>query len=276
MLRFGGFYTISCQTSSYINMKILLLGLNLFFILNAFGQVNPKNHDVKGYIRKDGTYIKTHKRTNPNYTNRDNYTTKPNVNPFTGQSGYIKPDNNYIDIGDLGKVEPIDYFYPTYEKTAQELLREAEMLSEETKKSYSVWKEVEEREKTNSLIRELERKKKIEETRRKLKARGVPNIDEMIIDEYTPSLDNVISYEFDFNYDYNTFEKKSIIYHNKYSLNDRLYIEQLLNINGLFNGKVDGIFTSSTIDAIKKLQGLLNVSVDGKLGSKTLTALERY
>ncbi len=260
-------------------MKTLLSVLFLFLIFSAFGQVNPNYHDVKKYTRKDGTRVQSHKRTNPNHTNRDNYTTKPNVNPFTGKVGYVKPDKNHIDIGELGKVEPIDYSYPTYqsnELTAQELLREGEILIKETERNYAIWKEIEEKEKINSFLREIEENKKIEETRKKLKARGTPNVDNIIIDEYTPSLDNVISYEFDFSYDSNTFEEKCIKYHNKYSFNDRLYIEELLNTNGLFSGKVDGVFTSSTIDAIKKLQRLLNVSVDGKLGSKTLTALERY
>ncbi|CAA0233749.1 hypothetical protein V2605_04855 [Tenacibaculum maritimum] len=74
-------------------MKFWILLLSLFFSLTIFGQVNPNYHKVKGYYRKDGTYVKPHYRTNRNNTNRDNYTTKPNVNPHTGKRGYIEPDN---------------------------------------------------------------------------------------------------------------------------------------------------------------------------------------
>ena len=74
-------------------MKIWILLLSLFFSLTIFAQVNPNYHKVKGYYRKDGTYVKPHYRTNRNNTNRDNYTTKPNVNPHTGKRGYIEPDN---------------------------------------------------------------------------------------------------------------------------------------------------------------------------------------
>ncbi|MBW8244712.1 tetratricopeptide repeat protein [Muricauda oceani] len=71
-------------------LSLLLLG----FGLNA--QVNPKYHKVKAYTRSDGTYVPSHYRTNRNSTNRDNYTTKPNINPHTGSRGYIEPDNNYL------------------------------------------------------------------------------------------------------------------------------------------------------------------------------------
>lgn len=74
-------------------MKKFLTFLFLILSLTIFGQVNPNYHKVKGYTRKDGTYVKPHYRTNRNNTNRDNYSTKPNVNPHTGKRGYINPDN---------------------------------------------------------------------------------------------------------------------------------------------------------------------------------------
>lgn len=59
-------------------------------------QVNPNYHYVQGHYRVDGVYVKGHYKTNSNETNRDNYTTKPNINPWTGQLGYVEPDIYYI------------------------------------------------------------------------------------------------------------------------------------------------------------------------------------
>lgn len=43
--------------------------------------------DVRGYFRKDGTYIGPHKRTAPDGTFADNWTTEGNVNPYAGKPG---------------------------------------------------------------------------------------------------------------------------------------------------------------------------------------------
>ena len=48
---------------------------------------NPNSHSVSGYTRNNGTYVAPHQQTNPNTTQRDNYGTRGNVNPYTGQVG---------------------------------------------------------------------------------------------------------------------------------------------------------------------------------------------
>ncbi len=82
-------------------MKLFRLLLLLAVCLTAFinevkSQVNPSSTYVSGYKRADGTYVNGYYKTTPNTTNRDNYTTKPNVNPYTGTSGYIQPDNKAV------------------------------------------------------------------------------------------------------------------------------------------------------------------------------------
>lgn len=42
---------------------------------------------VSGYIKKDGTYVQGHYRSKPNGNFYDNYSTKPNYNPYTGETG---------------------------------------------------------------------------------------------------------------------------------------------------------------------------------------------
>lgn len=42
---------------------------------------------VKGYIKRDGTSVKTHYRSRPDGTRANNWSTKGNYNPFTGKRG---------------------------------------------------------------------------------------------------------------------------------------------------------------------------------------------
>lgn len=46
---------------------------------------------VKGYYRSNGTYVQPHYRSSPNSTVLDNYSTKGNINPYTGKEGTINP-----------------------------------------------------------------------------------------------------------------------------------------------------------------------------------------
>lgn len=50
---------------------------------------NANSDDVRvgSYTKSDGTYVGSHMRTAPNQTESDNYSTSPNVNPYTGKVG---------------------------------------------------------------------------------------------------------------------------------------------------------------------------------------------
>lgn len=78
-------------------MKKIIIFWTIFSLstLSGLSQVNPNYHYVKGHVRSDGVYVRGHYKTNSNQTNRDNYSTKPNFNPWTGESGYIEPDSYY-------------------------------------------------------------------------------------------------------------------------------------------------------------------------------------
>jgi hypothetical protein len=45
------------------------------------------DHYVHGYTKKNGTVVQGYHATNPNGTKDDNYSTKGNVNPYTGKKG---------------------------------------------------------------------------------------------------------------------------------------------------------------------------------------------
>lgn len=79
-----------------ILFKWLLSVLLCFVYVNmAFTQTNPRHVHVSGYTRSNGTYVQPYFRTAPNSTNRDNFSTKGNVNPYTGKPGWIEPDSKY-------------------------------------------------------------------------------------------------------------------------------------------------------------------------------------
>ena len=61
---------------------VLLVGL-----LVAMLPAHAADHAVRGHVKKDGTYVAPSRATNPNRTQRDNYSSKPNVNPYTGKQG---------------------------------------------------------------------------------------------------------------------------------------------------------------------------------------------
>jgi hypothetical protein len=48
-------------------------------------------HYVNGYFRLDGTYVHGHYRTNPDNSFYNNWSTKGNVNPYTGKVGTKEP-----------------------------------------------------------------------------------------------------------------------------------------------------------------------------------------
>ena len=46
---------------------------------------------VHGYHRKDGTYVAPHYRSDPDSSRFNNYSTRGNVNPYTGREGTVDP-----------------------------------------------------------------------------------------------------------------------------------------------------------------------------------------
>lgn len=51
-----------------------------------------ESHSTSGYTKSNGTYVAPSHATNPNGTKSDNWSTKGNVNPYTGKEG-TKPQN---------------------------------------------------------------------------------------------------------------------------------------------------------------------------------------
>ncbi|MBW8458647.1 MAG: hypothetical protein K0M58_09425 [Thiobacillus sp.] len=64
-------------------MKIILI-LALAAVVSAPAVADQY---VKGHTRSDGTYVAPHYRSSPNSVQYDNYSTKGNSNPYTGERG---------------------------------------------------------------------------------------------------------------------------------------------------------------------------------------------
>ena len=75
-------------------MKKLMLAAGL---LIATVSASPALADeyVNGYYRNNGTYVQPYYRSSPNGNPYDNYSTRGNINPYTGVSGTQTPYSNY-------------------------------------------------------------------------------------------------------------------------------------------------------------------------------------
>jgi hypothetical protein len=59
----------------------------------TFGQLTEaRTVRTKGYVRKNGTYVAPHYRTNPDHSKANNWSTRGNVNPYTGKKGTVDPN----------------------------------------------------------------------------------------------------------------------------------------------------------------------------------------
>ena len=72
-------------------MKKTIIVTLLSFLFIA--SVQAYDVKVSGHSNSNGTYTQEHYRTSPNNTQSDNWGTKGNSNPYTGQSG-SKNDNS--------------------------------------------------------------------------------------------------------------------------------------------------------------------------------------
>lgn len=80
---------------------------------------------VPGYLRSDGVWVDGHFRSSPNSTTIDNYSTRGNVNPYTGEKGYVDPYKAQTDPYRSRTTKPrtnsYDYEYkqPSYDYGTQ-------------------------------------------------------------------------------------------------------------------------------------------------------------
>ena len=65
---------------------------------------------VRGYSRRNGTYVNGYQRTNRNSSVYDNYSYRGNTNSYTGNSGY-NSYNNSSSSNNIGRIRRTLYDY---------------------------------------------------------------------------------------------------------------------------------------------------------------------
>lgn len=65
-------------------MKTLVFALFAILVSNAS---LAATHSVKGYTKKNGTYVASHRKTTADHSKANNWSTKGNTNPYTGKKG---------------------------------------------------------------------------------------------------------------------------------------------------------------------------------------------
>lgn len=75
-------------------MKKIITFLFVFVLLaTALATSAEAAARVRGYIKKSGTYVAPHYKSNRDSSKFNNWSTKGNSNPFTGKKGYVNPYN---------------------------------------------------------------------------------------------------------------------------------------------------------------------------------------
>jgi len=71
-------------------MKLLICAALLLPAI-ATGAIAQSSVNVRGHTTREGVYVAPHVRTAPNETKADNWSSRPNVNPYTGKAGTADP-----------------------------------------------------------------------------------------------------------------------------------------------------------------------------------------
>ena len=65
----------------------------VFAVVGSLSVAHAKSSGrVKGYTKKNGTYVAPHNKTTPDKSKHNNYGSKGNVNPYTGKQGIKDPN----------------------------------------------------------------------------------------------------------------------------------------------------------------------------------------
>ncbi len=63
----------------------------MFALLASASTATLADQYVNGHVRKDGTYVQPHYRSDANSNRFDNYSSQGNYNPYTGKEGTVNP-----------------------------------------------------------------------------------------------------------------------------------------------------------------------------------------
>ena len=86
-------------------MRLCLAGLAALLV----GQAASAQTYVHGYTTKNGTYVAPHYRSSPDSSVLNNWSTRGNVNPYTGQVGTRNPYSSYSQSYGFTAPKPPSY-----------------------------------------------------------------------------------------------------------------------------------------------------------------------
>ena len=73
-------------------MKSLIIACGVLILAGSVAEARGGgSHSTSGYIRSNGTYVAPSGATNPNRTQFDNFSSKGNINPYSGAVGTKTP-----------------------------------------------------------------------------------------------------------------------------------------------------------------------------------------
>jgi len=70
-------------------VSILFITACLLFVTPLISNNAEAASRVKGYTKKNGTYVQPHYKTSPDKSKFNNFSTKGNYNPYTGKKGTV-------------------------------------------------------------------------------------------------------------------------------------------------------------------------------------------
>ena len=65
--------------------------LMAFVLLCGACSLAHADQRVSGYFRSNGTYVQPYYRSSPDHSFNNNWSTRPNINPYTGRQGTHAP-----------------------------------------------------------------------------------------------------------------------------------------------------------------------------------------
>lgn len=82
----------------------LLMLIFMFSFIGVYGRSSGGTVHVNGYYRSNGTYVAPHYRSAPDGNFYNNWSTKGNINPYTGEEGTktIDPNSHTVTYGSGG------------------------------------------------------------------------------------------------------------------------------------------------------------------------------
>lgn len=92
---------VICQEEEIMTRRMIAIAILTVSTFSANAQSyygggsNNNSHYVRPHYNSNGSYTEGHYRTNPNSTSSDNYGTRGNYNPYSGEFGRKKSNGLY-------------------------------------------------------------------------------------------------------------------------------------------------------------------------------------